>query len=321
MLDGIRLSSEVTAVVALGITEDGRKVILDLEIGSSESEEVSKDLVGRLVERGFGPSEGQRLLAVIDGSKPLKNALTNHWPDAVIQRCLVHKERNIRAKLSRKHHGELARLFKQLRVAQGAEQAQAALKALHAFLKAKSAQALASLEEAGDELLAFQLLNVPNTLNITFLSTNNIENAFHNTRRKIRRVTRWRDESTQAASWLAYALGKFLPKHAITLQRSAKSTCDVVLSANACLHPRTIGGVWIAFHIVFEFGDITRVLPPCHYRNERRQIQPLLKGAGLQAAHWRRQRAPTYDLFVSRVQRKEIHQQRVLALRGFIAIE
>lgn len=207
MLDGIRLSNDLTAVVALGFTAEGEKVILDFEIGSSENETVCQALVNRLSERGFGPEEGYRLLAVLDGSKPLKKSVLSIWKDAVVQRCLVHKERNVRGKLSRKHHGKLAEHFKALRIAQGLEQAEAALGQLREFLKV-SAQALESLEEAGDELFAFHRLGVANTLNLTFLSTNNIENAFLNTRRKIGRVTRWREETNQASNWLAYALGR-----------------------------------------------------------------------------------------------------------------
>lgn len=207
MLDGIWLSSELTAVVALGFTEEGDKVILDIEIGASENEAVCRRLVQRIIEKGFGPEEGHRLLAVLDGSKALKKAVLEGWEDAIIQRCLVHKERNIRGKLSRKHHGKLAEHFKALRIAQGKEQAEEALRKLRTFLKEVSAQGLESLEEAGEEeLLAFHRLNVPNTLNLTFLSTNNIENAFRNTRRKIGRVTRWREETNQASKWLAYAL-------------------------------------------------------------------------------------------------------------------
>ena len=201
------MSSELTAVVVLGLTAEGDKVILDFEIGASENEAVCRRLVQRIVEKGFGPEEGQRLLAVLDGAKALKIAVLQAWGDVIIQRCLVHKERNIRGKLSRKHHGRLAEHFNALRIAQGADQAQEALTKLRSFLKEVSAQGLESLEEAGDaELLAFHRLNVPNTLNLTFLSTNNIENAFRNTRRKIGRVTRWREKTNQASRWLAYAL-------------------------------------------------------------------------------------------------------------------
>ena len=119
---------------------------------------------------------------------------------------MVHKERNIKAKLSHKHHGKVAALFKALRIAQGEDEAREALEKLLNFLEAKSAQALASLEEADGEMIAFFKLNVPNTLNTSFLSANGIGNTFRNTRRKINRVTRWREETEQASNWLAYAL-------------------------------------------------------------------------------------------------------------------
>ena len=110
MLDGIRLSADLHAVVALGIDADGRKTMLDFEIGSSESEEVCKALLRRLTDRGFGPVAGHRLLCVEDGSKALRKAVKRYWPDAEIQRCLVHKERNLRGYLPRRLWGELSRL-------------------------------------------------------------------------------------------------------------------------------------------------------------------------------------------------------------------
>lgn len=77
---------------------------------------------------------------------------------------------------------------------------------LRSFLKPINAEALASLEETGDELIALQSLDVPNTLHRNLLSTNAIENSFLNTRRKIGRVTRFRAETDQATRWLAFAL-------------------------------------------------------------------------------------------------------------------
>jgi len=74
------------------------------------------------------------------------------------------------------------------------------------FLEPKNAEALQSLLEAGDDLIALQSLNVPNTLHRNLLSTNAIENSFRNTRRKLGRVTRFRAETDQATRWLAFAL-------------------------------------------------------------------------------------------------------------------
>ena len=204
MLDGIRLSKDQLAVVALGIASDGTKHILDFELGSSENSEVCRDLVSRLVSRGFEAKRG--LLAVLDGADALKKAVLTFFADAVIQRCLVHKERNIRGRLSRRHWGELARLFKRLREVQGEVAGREAYSELESFLADKNAAALASLHEVGDELIALHCLDVPATLHVSLLSTNLIENSFRNTRRKLGRVTRFRAETDQASRWLASAL-------------------------------------------------------------------------------------------------------------------
>jgi putative transposase len=155
MLDGIRLSKKQTAVVALGVAMDGKKQILDFELGSSENFEVCRDLMSRLVSRGFGASHG--LLAVLDGADALKKAVLTFFEDAVIQRCLIHKERNIRGRLSKRHWGELARLFKRLREVEGEVAGREAYAEIERFLNDKNAAALNSLGEAGAELIALTL--------------------------------------------------------------------------------------------------------------------------------------------------------------------
>jgi putative transposase len=204
MLDGIRLGKDQLAVVALGIAADGSKQILDFELGSSENYEVCRDLVSRLVSRGFEPKHG--LLAVLDGADALRKAVLTFFEDAVIQRCVIHKERNVRGRLSKRHWGELARLFKRLREVEGESAGREAYRAIARFLKDKNAAALESLHEAGEELIALHRLNLPATLHVSLLSTNLIENSFRNTRRKLGRVTRFRAETDQASRWLAAAL-------------------------------------------------------------------------------------------------------------------
>lgn len=204
MLDGIGLGDDLCAIVALGITVDGEKHILDFQIGSSENLEVCTDLLNRIEARGFRPN--RRLLAVTDGSKALRNGIRKKWPDAIIQRCLIHKARNLKGYLSYRHHGEIDRLFTRLRKAEGLETAEECVEELRTFLLGKNAQALSSLEEAGDEFLAVHRLGAPSTLNTTLLNTNCIENSFRNVRAKIKRVTRWRPETQMASKWMAYAL-------------------------------------------------------------------------------------------------------------------
>lgn len=204
LLDGIRLSEDLMAVVALGIDREGCKQVLDFELGSSENAEVCRSLLRRITRRGFRCR--RRLFAVLDGSDALKSALLEFFPDVVIQRCLVHKERNIRSRLSKRHWGEVSRLFKRLRQVQGEETAVEVVDELKRFLKEKNALAYDSLLEAGDELIALHRLNVSSTLHRSLLSTNAIENSFRNTRRKLGRVTRFRAETDQASRWLAFAL-------------------------------------------------------------------------------------------------------------------
>ncbi|MDA9857498.1 transposase, partial [Rubripirellula sp.] len=197
-------SSEQTAVVALGIDSEGRKHVLDFALGSSENLEVSRELVGRIVDRGF--SCEHRLYAVLDGSDALRAAVKEFFADAIVQRCLVHKERNIKGKLSKRHWGELSRLFTRLRNVQGIAAAEEVFGELRAFLQPINEEAFRSLHEAGDDLLALHRLEVPNTLHRSLLSTNAIENSFLNNRRKLGRVTRFRADTDQASRWLSYAL-------------------------------------------------------------------------------------------------------------------
>jgi transposase-like protein len=204
MLDGLRLSKDELAIVAIGITVEGYKHVLDFDLGSTENAEVVRDLMRRLMARGFHCD--RRLLAVLDGSDALRRVAKEFFPDSVIQRCLVHKERNLRSKLSKRHWGELARLFKRLREVQGTEAAEEVVRELERFLKPLNAEALKSLYEAGEDLIALHRLEVPSTLHKNLLSTNAIENSFRNTRRKLGRVTRFRAETDQATRWLAFAL-------------------------------------------------------------------------------------------------------------------
>ncbi|AKJ65563.1 Transposase [Kiritimatiella glycovorans] len=145
-------------------------------------------------------------MAVLDGSRALHNSVLKHFPRARIQRCLVHKERNIKRCLSRRHHGSVSDVFKRLRSVEGEEAGREALADLERFLSRHSHKALESLHEAGEELITVHKLNAPSTLHTTLTNTNCIENPFRNTRAKIGRVKRWRAETDQAERWLAYSL-------------------------------------------------------------------------------------------------------------------
>jgi len=206
MLDGVCLGDGAVVVIALGLLSTGEKVLLDFEVGASENAAVCTALVARLQRRSFGPPAGSRLLAVLDGAAALQTAVLTLWPTALIQRCVVHKERNLFGYLRKGDHAEAARLWRRLRLAQGEAAGREALAALQTFLRPLNAAAAASLAEAGDQLITLHLLNVPATLHVSLLSTNAIENVMRNYRAQTAKVSRWRLETDQVSRWTATAL-------------------------------------------------------------------------------------------------------------------
>ncbi len=203
-LDGVHLASGLMAIIAVGYLTNGEKKVLDFNVGSSESYECSKELMSRIMKRGFNPV--CRLFCALDGSDALKKAVLDHFPDACIQRCLVHKERNLKSYLRKSDHGECARLMSRLRKAEGEIAGVEALNELKKFLLERNKCAYDSLLEAGDELITLHNLNAPSSLNISLLSTNIIENTIKNLRRHINRNHRWRAETDQPSRWLASGL-------------------------------------------------------------------------------------------------------------------
>ena len=206
MVDGVFPGKERCVVVALAIDAEGHKHLLDFEEGSSESAEVVMALFAKLKARGLDAGVARRLLVTRDGSDAIAKAVRHFWPDAVQQECLVHVEHGLCAKLSYKHQGEAVMKMNRLRAVEGAEAGEEAFEELLKFVRGKNLAAAESLDARKDGILAFHRLNVPSTLNVTFLSTNNIENVMRNARQVVGRVSKWNDKTDQVARWMGVAL-------------------------------------------------------------------------------------------------------------------
>ena len=206
MVDGIFPGKERCVVVALAIDIEGHKHLLDFEEGSSESAEVVKGLFARLHARGLKAGTARKLLLVRDGSEAIAKAVRHFWPDAVQQECLVHVERGLCGKLSWKHQKEVVERMNRLRRVQGAEAGEEAFEELLQFVRGKNLAAAELLANRKDCILAFHRLNVPATLNVTFLSTNHIENVMRNSRGVIGKVCRWDPKTDQLTRWMGVAL-------------------------------------------------------------------------------------------------------------------
>jgi len=207
MLDGVFLGRDKCAIVAIGIQADGSKHVLDFELGASENATTCTALLERIVERGFEPGTDRRLIALCDGSKALRKGVFKLWPDVIYQECLVHAQRVITNKLAKKYHEEIKALFKKLRNAQGEEDSKEAFDELCKWVESRNKQVGENLKARKEPLLAFQALNLPSTLNITFLCTNIIENTFRNFRAHTKGVKRWKDD-TMINRWVSTGLLK-----------------------------------------------------------------------------------------------------------------
>lgn len=179
-------------VAALGITAAGEKRLLGLRQGATENATVVTSLLEELRERGGKTDEPT--LFVLDGAKALHAAVIRVWGKfAVIQRCQVHKRRNVAAHLPEKHHEELASRLHAAYQEKNATQARTLLLATVKWLRTISPAAAASLEEGLDETLTVARLGVPELLRKTLATTNPIESAFSVAESVTRRVKRWRD--------------------------------------------------------------------------------------------------------------------------------
>jgi transposase-like protein len=210
MIDGVEDAGE-TMVVALGITADGTKRVLGLRQGATENAEVCTALLEDLVGRGL--DTGRPTLFVLDGSKALRAAVTRVWgKDAVIQRCQVHKRRNVKAHVPEKHHAELDRRLSEAYQETDYATAVASLGGTARWLDRLNPDAASSLREGMEETLTVVRLGVPGALRRTLATTNPIERALSVTRRVTARVTRWRDGDMRrrwCGAGLLRAEGKF----------------------------------------------------------------------------------------------------------------
>lgn len=179
-------------VVALGITISGEKRLLGLRQGATENATVVTSLLEELRERGVRTDVPT--LFVLDGAKALHAAVIRVWGKfAVIQRCQIHKRRNVEAHLPDKHHDELRQRLNAAYHETNATQARTLLAATVKWLRRISPAAAASLEEGLEETLTVVRLGVPELLRKTLSTTNPIESAFSVAESVTRRVKRWRD--------------------------------------------------------------------------------------------------------------------------------
>jgi putative transposase len=199
MIDGVRFA-ESCCVVAMGIDIEGNKHPLALVEGSTENATLVTDLLVDL--RGRGLDVTRPMLVGLDGSKALRKAVVDVLDHPVIQRCQIHKIRNVKDHLPQRLRSGVGRRMADAYHADSALEAEAALLALAKELDRTHPGAAASLREGLDETLTVLRLGVPPTLARTLRSTNCIESMISVCREHASNVKRWRD-GQMALRWCA----------------------------------------------------------------------------------------------------------------------
>jgi putative transposase len=205
-LDGVVVAGQ-TVIVVLGLTRDGEKRPLGLRLGSTENAVVCTELLQDLLGRGLPIAD--RVLCVIDGGKGLRKAVQDVLGTAaVIQRCQLHKARNLQALLPKARQAHVRATLRRAYRAASAGAARRQLTALGTWLEANGhVDAAASLREGLAETLTVLTLGLPPRLQRFFATTNCIENLIGTVRHVTRNVKRWRD-GTMIRRWVGLALGR-----------------------------------------------------------------------------------------------------------------
>jgi putative transposase len=191
-------------VVAMGISQDGRKMILGLRQGATENATVVGELLGDLVHRGLDFCEPR--LYILDGGRALTAAVKKHAGEsAAIQRCQVHKRRNVLDHLTDEQKPAVAQRLNAAYALEDHAAAKQALNTLHRELMDLNPSAARSLGEGMEETLTVHRLHVPMQLRKTLASTNVIESAFSIVDQVCKNVKRWHG-GDQRERWVGSGL-------------------------------------------------------------------------------------------------------------------
>lgn len=203
MIDGTPFGDQ-QLITALGVTVHGQKLVLGLRQGATENGTVVKQLLADLQERGVD-FEVPRLY-VLDGGKALFAGVRHvAGKAAVVQRCYIHKIRNVIGHLPEEHHGHVRqRLYCAYNMREYSD-ARRLLDLLHRDLMDLNPSAARSLEEGLEETLSIHRLRIPPLLRTSLASTNLIESAFSVVETVCRNVKRWQG-GDQYLRWVGSGL-------------------------------------------------------------------------------------------------------------------
>src|SRR5271167_3466470 len=200
-IDGIHIAEDLVLLAAVGVSGAGDKHPLGVIEGATENATVVQALIDNLIERGLDPKVCR--LFIVDGAKALTKVLRStfgrHTP---IQRCQIHKARNVVERLPKPLHASVRKALRQAWELDDADKAERLLRNLARRLEQKAPGVAASILEGLDEMLTVNRLGLPTQLRRSLACTNSIENMMGTVRRVCRNVKRWRNAG-MALRWTA----------------------------------------------------------------------------------------------------------------------
>ncbi len=205
ILDGtvvrVRLDRKATAIsllVVIGVRADGQKVLLAIKSMGGESTEAWRAVLDDLIKRGLRRPE----FLIVDGAPGLENAIAAVWDGVPVQRCTVHKHRNLLAHAPERLHDEISADYNDMIYAATREEVAARRKAFLRKWRLKHGAVADSLQEAGDRLFTFTRL--PPSQWRSARTTNAIERLHEEFKRRIKTQTVL--PSAETAAMLFWAL-------------------------------------------------------------------------------------------------------------------
>jgi transposase-like protein len=235
ILDGtivrVRLDKKATSIsllVALGVRADGQKVLLAIKNMGGESEAAWRALLDDLVKRGLKTPE----LVIVDGAPGLEKALAALWSDVPIQRCTVHKHRNLLAHAPERLHEEISNDYKDMIYAASKQEVEAKRKAFVRKWRLKCRAVADSLEEAGDKLFTFT--RFPPSQWKSIRTSNAIERLHEEFKRRIKTQTVLPCAETAAMLfWALMASGQIIMRKVDGWQSLAEKPADQIIDLAA----------------------------------------------------------------------------------------
>jgi len=197
-------------MLALGITIDGKKIIMGIEQSYSENSKVAEQFFGRLIQRGLRFNRG--ILFIIDGSKGFKRAIKSSFGHyGFIQRCQWHKRENVIAYLDPTQQALCRQRMQDAYQKTTYKEAQEALNRLYQELQQVNQSAANSLLEGLEETLCLHRLGLSPELGKSLNTTNCIESVMSQVEQYTQKVDRWHN-SEQILRWNAASLLEIEPR-------------------------------------------------------------------------------------------------------------